>query len=389
MRAIIRGYLQGRDHGWPTTSPAAEARRARRLSLPPPGNCSAKRGYRGTSLAAIAEAAGLSQPGLLHHFRSKNAVLLAVLASRDSADSSISSPGRRTGYRHNRRAGRARGAQRIRPAGRRAVLHAARRGRRRRSPGARVLRAAVRRVPRLLYPEPARAQKEHALAPGIDPEALANVLIAVLDGLQFQWLLDESVDMRASYAALSELDPRRRVTGKRSGTLTRRPDPRMTGRRRGDVIVEKEPADGSLHVRLVIGLPGDRVACCDSQGRMTVNGKALDEQIPLPWGSAGACPVQYHRARRPVLAARRPSQSRHGFPRGRRAGRPGSRPGLHGRESRAHDLPWGTSGLYRRRARAGQRAHVSGRGQGRLPRPVPAGAARSTSSWDPAGRPRL
>jgi AcrR family transcriptional regulator len=49
------------------------------------------------------------------------------------------------------------------------------------------------------------AQKEHALAPGIDPEALANVLIAVLDGLQFQWLLDESVDMRASYAALSEV----------------------------------------------------------------------------------------------------------------------------------------------------------------------------------------
>jgi len=36
-------------------------------------------------------------------------------------------------------------------------------------------------------------------------EALANVLIAVLDGLQFQWLLNRSVDMRASYAALSEL----------------------------------------------------------------------------------------------------------------------------------------------------------------------------------------
>jgi hypothetical protein len=49
------------------------------------------------------------------------------------------------------------------------------------------------------------AQKEHALVPAIDPEALANVLIAVLDGLQFQWLPDESVDMGASYAALCEL----------------------------------------------------------------------------------------------------------------------------------------------------------------------------------------
>jgi len=49
------------------------------------------------------------------------------------------------------------------------------------------------------------AQAAHALAPGIDPEALANVLIAVLDGLPFQWLLDRSVDMRASYAALAEI----------------------------------------------------------------------------------------------------------------------------------------------------------------------------------------
>jgi signal peptidase I len=27
----------------------------------------------------------------------------------------------------------------------------------------------------------------------------------------------------------------------------------------------------------VIGLPGDKVACCDEQGRITVNGKAVDE----------------------------------------------------------------------------------------------------------------
>ena len=52
------------------------------------------------------------------------------------------------------------------------------------------------------------AREAHAagtLAPGIDPEALANVLLAVLDGLQFQWLLDSSIDMRAGYAALAEV----------------------------------------------------------------------------------------------------------------------------------------------------------------------------------------
>jgi signal peptidase I len=48
--------------------------------------------------------------------------------------------------------------------------------------------------------------------------------------------------------------------------------------RRGDVIVESQPstAPGVL-VRRVIGLPGDHVACCDAQGRITVNGTALDE----------------------------------------------------------------------------------------------------------------
>ena len=31
------------------------------------------------------------------------------------------------------------------------------------------------------------------------------------------------------------------------------------------------------YVKRVIGLPGDRVACCDAQGRLTVNGISLDE----------------------------------------------------------------------------------------------------------------
>lgn len=31
------------------------------------------------------------------------------------------------------------------------------------------------------------------------------------------------------------------------------------------------------YIKRVIGLPGDRVACCDEQGRMTVNGVPLDE----------------------------------------------------------------------------------------------------------------
>jgi len=43
-------------------------------------------GYRGTSLAAIGRAIGMTQQGVLHHFPSKVSLLLAVLEERDRHD---------------------------------------------------------------------------------------------------------------------------------------------------------------------------------------------------------------------------------------------------------------------------------------------------------------
>jgi len=45
------------------------------------------------------------------------------------------------------------------------------------------------------------------------------------------------------------------------------------------------PTGGHL-VKRVIGVGGDRVVCCDSRGRVTVNGKALNEKSYLPKGTA-------------------------------------------------------------------------------------------------------
>jgi signal peptidase I len=52
---------------------------------------------------------------------------------------------------------------------------------------------------------------------------------------------------------------------------------------RGDVIVEQQtvPAPGT-YLRRVVGLPGDHVVCCDARGRITVNGKPLDESYLYP-----------------------------------------------------------------------------------------------------------
>lgn len=54
--------------------------------------------------------------------------------------------------------------------------------------------------------------------------------------------------------------------------------------RRGDVILFRRPAaSGSLlYAMRLIGLPGDHVACCNAQGRITVNGRALDETYLYP-----------------------------------------------------------------------------------------------------------
>src|SRR6476660_1711429 len=43
-----------------------------------------ERGFQGSSLREIAEAVGLSQAGVLHHFASKEALLAAVLAEKDA-----------------------------------------------------------------------------------------------------------------------------------------------------------------------------------------------------------------------------------------------------------------------------------------------------------------
>jgi AcrR family transcriptional regulator len=46
----------------------------------------AERGYRGASLAAVAERVGLTQQGVLHYFPSKDALLIEVLRQRDQMD---------------------------------------------------------------------------------------------------------------------------------------------------------------------------------------------------------------------------------------------------------------------------------------------------------------
>ena len=59
--------------------------------------------------------------------------------------------------------------------------------------------------------------------------------------------------------------------------------------RRGDLVVfdgARVFGSPSDYVKRVIGLPGDRVRCCDEAGRLTVNGAPLDEPYVYPGDAA-------------------------------------------------------------------------------------------------------
>ncbi len=58
-----------------------------------------------------------------------------------------------------------------------------------------------------------------------------------------------------------------------------RDDPGFFGRILGALGLNNGQDD---YVKRVIGLPGDRVACCDAQGRLTINGISLDEPYLFP-----------------------------------------------------------------------------------------------------------
>lgn len=59
--------------------------------------------------------------------------------------------------------------------------------------------------------------------------------------------------------------------------------------RRGDVVVFTDPAWGDMPmVKRVIGIGGDKVACCEKDGRLTVNGISVEEPYLLTPDPASA-----------------------------------------------------------------------------------------------------
>ncbi|MEU5822703.1 TetR/AcrR family transcriptional regulator [Streptomyces sp. NPDC047803] len=182
----------------PRTPRSPEAQQRQRDILHIAMDTFAARGYNNASLAEIADRAGLTQAGVLHYFRSKALLLTSVLELRDQSDIEQLGPDRPHGLAFLRHLvdTATRNAEREGIVRLYAVLsaesvtddHPAQEYFRDRYDGLRTFVAdALREVCDLPDGEPEKVRNA------------ANAAIAVMDGLQVQWLLAPgSVDMAAS-----------------------------------------------------------------------------------------------------------------------------------------------------------------------------------------------
>ncbi|MET8948276.1 TetR/AcrR family transcriptional regulator [Streptomyces sp. NPDC004542] len=159
----------------------------------------AENGYRGTSLAAVAERVGLTQAGLLHHFPTKEALLVAVLEARDQWDgatvmlsgTSISLDA--LSYMVEYNSDRAGIVQVFTVLAGESVTE---------DHPARPYFHGRYRLFRELTAGSLREEFGDRLPGGLTPREAAPLLTAVMDGLQTQWLHDPAeVDMAKSFRA--------------------------------------------------------------------------------------------------------------------------------------------------------------------------------------------
>jgi AcrR family transcriptional regulator len=162
----------------------------------------ATKGAERTSLRAIAEAIGVSHAALLHYFSSREDLLIEVLRENESrrggaapdeseivgvmvraAERNVSIPGLVALYT-TMLAGSLEADKEVSRA---------------------YFAPRFERIRRMLVDRIALGQREGTVRGGVDPEAMAALLIAASDGLQIQWLLEPTVDIAASLALLDRI----------------------------------------------------------------------------------------------------------------------------------------------------------------------------------------
>lgn len=155
-----------------------------------------EQGYRGTSLREIARRVGISDAGLLHHFGSKMSLLAATIAERDELDRARREQSEAAGatFVDTMRDQVARNAQSPGLVALHVVLSAEATDPQ--HPAHESFRERYRQIRHQDDESFTRLQQAGHLRDDLDPRRVGQLVTAMMDGLQLQWLLDpDAVDM--------------------------------------------------------------------------------------------------------------------------------------------------------------------------------------------------
>lgn len=185
-------------------SPRGESRRAAIIDAA--AREFAQHGFHGASIAAVADRVGITQSGVLHHFPSKEALLDAVVQRRFAEDAELAdrlglgeaSPlaGYDTIVARNE----------ADPTWVQFLTVITADGLTEDNPAHELIRLRYQRVrERMRDRIVSHSGDRYGLPDHLNPDDVASLLLAALDGLQVQWLYDDSVDMRGRIALLVDL----------------------------------------------------------------------------------------------------------------------------------------------------------------------------------------
>ena len=186
----------------------ANGRASRKAILIAAADVFAENGYRGTSLTEIANRVGMTQPGLLHHFNTKDQLLLAVVQEHEEASEHAHSLVEDLApdsfhlvdsiEKLATSNARARQAQMLLTTlSAEAII--------RDHPLHDYFVQRYRTFRRGLGNLLARAQEHGAIRADVNPQDVAREMIATLDGLHLQWLIDpKEINLKKALRSYAE-----------------------------------------------------------------------------------------------------------------------------------------------------------------------------------------
>jgi AcrR family transcriptional regulator len=180
--------------------PYAAGREAQRTIVDAARAVFAERGFRAGSLRDVGERAGVSAANVLHHFGSKERLLVAVLEARDAGGGDELLDRFRQGEITAALRGLVLANSKDRDVVRLFATLAAE-ATDPAHPAHDYFRTRYAEIRSYVTAAVEQARVQGSLPPGPDAELVASSLVAVMDGLQTQWLLDETFDMTAAFDA--------------------------------------------------------------------------------------------------------------------------------------------------------------------------------------------